>query len=221
MTYPLTIIIGVIALGVALSFAWRFASRRYSLPCPVWLRWAVEMDNPFTETSRAGTIIRHLDLRPGMKVLDIGCGPGRLTLPIAAQVGPQGEVRAVDIQAGMLRRVKEKAQAANLNNIQFLQAGAGEGRLTRNDADRALLVTVLGEIPNREAALKEIFEALKPGGILSVTEVIYDPHFQSRATVLRLAAAAGFREQNFFGNRFAFTLNLKKPEAEGDQRSDR
>ena len=120
---------------------------------------------------------------------------------------------AVDIQPGMLRRVKEKALAAQLNNIQFLQVGVGEGKLGKAQADRALLVTVLGEIPNREAAFKEIFEALKPGGILSVTEVIFDPHFQARDTILRLAGAVGFKEHAFFGNRFAFTLNLEKPAA--------
>jgi SAM-dependent methyltransferase len=207
----LIILFGLVALGLILAFGWRFASRRYLLPCPVWLRWMVELDNPFTETNRTKAIIEHLSLQPGMTVLDIGCGPGRLTIPIAVRVGPQGEVTALDIQPGMLRRVKEKAQAASLNNIQFLNVGAGEGKLARGQADRALLVTVLGEIPNREAALKEIFEALKPGGILSVTEVIYDPHFQSRASVLRLAGTAGFREQGFFGNKFAFTLNLEKP----------
>jgi len=42
-----------------------------------------------------------LELEPGMAVLDAGCGPGRLAIPIARQVGPQGEVVAMDIQAGM------------------------------------------------------------------------------------------------------------------------
>jgi SAM-dependent methyltransferase len=212
MTYPLIIFIDLIALGLVLAFVWRFAARRYTLPCPVWLRWLVELDNPFTVTNRAGAIIEHLELQPDMKVLDIGCGPSRLTIPIAVRVGPQGEVTAVDIQPGMLRRVREKAQAANLNNIQFLQLGAGEGKLARDLLDRVLLVSGLGEIPDRAAAPNEVFEVLKPGGMLSVTEVIFDPHFQSRETVLRFAGTAGFREKNFFGNRFAFTLNLEKPE---------
>jgi cyanophycinase-like exopeptidase len=52
---------------------------------------------------------------------------------------------------------------------------------------------------------------LKPGGLLSVTEVIFDPHFQSRQTVARLARSAGFRETASRGNRIAFTLNFEKP----------
>jgi predicted methyltransferase len=72
---------------------------------------------------------------------------------------------------------------------------------------------VLGEIPDRETALREIFDALKPGGLLSVTEIIFDPHFQSRQTVTRLARSVGFRETAFHGSRMAFTLNFEKPAA--------
>ena len=203
--------LGFVGLGLLIAFVWRFASNRRSIPCPVWLRWLVELDNPFTETNRANIIVGHLGLQPGMKVLDFGCGPGRLTIPLAEKVGPQGEMVAVDIQPGMLSRAQEKAQAANLKNIQFIQAASGEGRLERNQFDRAVLVTVLGEIPDRGAALKEIFEAIKPGGILSVTEVIFDPHFQSREAVLRFASEVGFREKGFFGKKLAFTLHLEKP----------
>jgi SAM-dependent methyltransferase len=193
------------------SLTWRWSSRRHTLPCPVWLRWLVELDNPFTRTNRAGVIVQHLELEPGMTVLDMGCGPGRVTLPVARRIGPRGRVVAMDIQEGMLRRAREKAHAENLRNIQFLQAGAGEGKLGQAEYDRVLLVTVLGEIPDREAAMREIHAALKPGGLLSVTEIIFDPHFQGRDTVLRLARAAGLCERSFHGNRLAYTLNLERP----------
>jgi cyclopropane fatty-acyl-phospholipid synthase-like methyltransferase len=208
MITPLKICLGFASFIILAVFGWRFASR---LPCPVWLRWLVELDNPFTEANRSDVIIQHLNLQRGMTVLDIGCGPGRLTIPVAEQVGPQGAVVAIDLQAGMLRRAQERSQAADLSNIRFVQARVGEGKLEARLADRALLVTVLGEIPDREGALREVFAALKPGGMLSVTETIFDPHFQRRDTVLRLADAVGFREKAFFGNRMAFTLNLERP----------
>lgn len=206
--YLFFIVAGIALLGILL---WRLASRRQSIPCPVWLRWLVELDNPFTSTNRAAAIIAHLDLKPGMAVLDAGCGPGRLTLPLAQEVGGGGQVVALDIQEGMLKRARQKVHEAKLGNVEFVHGGFGEDKLGQDRFDRALLVTVLGEVPEHTDALKEVYEALKPGGVLSVTEVIFDPHFQTRNAVLHRAESAGFREKAFYGNRLAYTLHLEKP----------
>lgn len=205
----------VICLVVSLVFLvfliWRLLSRRLTLPCPSWLHWLVEIENPFAKANRASVIVEHLDLKQGMKVLDAGCGAGRLTIPVAQKLGSQSEVVAMDIQEGMLDIVKKKTQAVNLNNIRYLQAKIGDGKLESNYYDRALLITVLGEIPQREVALKELFNALKPGGILLVSETIFDPHFQSKKTVTIMAQASGFNIKNIFGNRFSYNILLEKP----------
>jgi predicted methyltransferase len=73
-------------------------------------------------------------------------------------------------------------------------------------------VTVLGEIVDQAAALCEIYDALKPGGIFSVTEVLPDPHYQSRARVRRLAESVGFRFDQLTGPWYAFTMNFCKPQ---------
>jgi ubiquinone/menaquinone biosynthesis C-methylase UbiE len=203
-------VLAAVAIFLLVSIVWRLYSQRKSMPCPSWLRWMVELDNPFTRTNRAATILGHLDVHSGMIVGDIGCGPGRVTIPLAKAVGPEGEVVAVDVQSGMLGRVRQKAEAAGLTNITFLQAGIGEGKLGRDRFDRAVLVTVLGEIPDQEAAMREIHAAMKPEGILSVTEVIFDPHFQGRSTVTGVARAVGFTEKTFLGNRIAYTIHLVK-----------
>jgi ubiquinone/menaquinone biosynthesis C-methylase UbiE len=204
-------LLGIVIIGLLTGFIWRISSQRHTLPCPSWLRTLVEMDNPFTETNHASVIIELLNLRPGMKVLDAGCGPGRLALPLAQTVGETGQVTALDIQQEMLDRVRQKAQAANLNNIRYVRAELGKNTLEAGQFDSALLVTVLGEIPNQAAVLSEIYNTLKPGGVLSITEIIFDPHFQSRNKVLQLTQAAGFCEKGFFGKKLAYTMHFEKP----------
>lgn len=143
--------------------------------------------------------------------MDIGCGPGRVTIPLAEAVGPHGKVIAVDIQSEMLKRAKKKASAKNLQNIEFIQMNIDEANFEPNEADRIALVNVLGEIPNKQAALHEIYQVLKPGGVLCVTEVVLDPQFQKREIVYELASSVGFHEKQFFGNNFAYSLCLEKP----------
>jgi SAM-dependent methyltransferase len=186
-------------------------SRRHAIPCPAWLAWLVEIDNPFFASTRASTIIAHLDLKPGMRALDIGCGPGRLTIPMARKVGPGGRVVALDIQAAMLRRAKAKAERAMVANIDFHEVSIVNNGLHLGSFDRAVLAAVLGEIPDQETALREIFDALKPGGVLAITEVIADPHFQRRDRVLALASRTGFCERKRIGGRLAYSLYLERP----------
>lgn len=204
------ILAGLLVLLVLGAIIWRFSSLRTAIPCPTWLSWVVEFDNPLFKNNSVSQIVQHLALTPGMQVLDYGCGPGRLTLPVAKAVAPDGEVTAFDIQAGMLQRAKAKAQAQQVHNIQFVQGKADAGKLGQNQYDRVLLVTVLGELPNPKVALTEIFASLKPGGILSVTEFIADPHFQGRKKVIRWAQSIGFVVQTVFGNSISYTVNFVK-----------
>jgi ubiquinone/menaquinone biosynthesis C-methylase UbiE len=211
MMLSASLFVGILGAVFIAMVIWRFSSQRHQLPCPVWLRWFVEIDNPFTKTNRAAFIIDTLAIEAGMKILDAGCGPGRLTIPLAQRVGPAGKVIAMDMQLGMLNRTQDKAEAAGLANIEYLHAGLGESRLPCNRFERAVLVTVLGEIPDRTAAVAELFNALKPGGILAVVELIFDPHFQTRKTVTDFAFAAGFLEKEFWGNRIAYIAHFQKP----------
>ena len=207
MVYIIPLVIFASAV-IAVSLIWRTVSRRRSLPCPSWLSWIV--DNPLSK-ARTKSTLSLLGLSPGHNVLDAGCGPGRLTIPIAQAVGSHGLVLAVDIQPEMLRRARAKATQASVTNVQFLHAALGGGELPRSLFDCAVLVTVLGEIPDRLSALREIYSALRPGGFLLVSEVMPDPHYQSLGKVKALAQEAGFRSGTIYGNRFAFSIKLEKP----------
>lgn len=200
-----------LALIIALSLLWRLGSQRHYLPCPSWLGWMVEMDNPFTSVNRAATIIEHLKVQKGMTILDIGCGPGRVSIPLAQAVGPTGIIVALDTQKAMLKKVEKKAAQNELNNIELVQATIGTSSHTITQKfDRITLITVLGEIPNQKAAFVETTDLLKPDGILSVTELVFDPHFQPRTTVRTLATQTGLKEVSCFGSWYAYTMHLVK-----------
>jgi hypothetical protein len=69
----------------------------------------------------------------------------------------------------------------------------------------------LGEIPDRKAGLEEIAASLKPGGLLSITEMLPDPHYQTLHTIRQLAHSAGLVESRVFGNKMVYTVNFRKP----------
>lgn len=164
----------------------------------------------------SGLLLDRAGVAQGMRVLDVGCGPGRLSLPAAERVGPDGWVVALDIQEAMLEKLRARAAERGIENIRIVHAGIGEGKIERGAFDRAFMVTVLGEVRDREAALKEVFTALKPGGILSITEMLPDPDYQPRQKVRRLAETAGFKLAESFGMLFAFTMNFTRPRSPGE-----
>lgn len=177
---PISPTMGILAVCTTTLVVMRLASHRQSLPSPVWLRWLVELDNPFTKTNRTKFIVETLALIKDVVVLDDGSGPGRLTVLLAKGVGETGRVVAPDIQAGMLARTKIKTEACCCSNVKFIAAALGDGKPAANHFDRIVLVTVLGEIPDRIAAFRELFLTLEPGGILAIVEVIFYLHFQTR-----------------------------------------
>ena len=205
-------LVGVAILAVVplVFLAWRWASRVYSLPCPTLFAWALE-SSFYSRMTGTEITLKRIGLQPGQRVLEVGPGPGRLLLPAAQRVLPGGEVVGIDIQPGMIARLKARANAANVKNLTAILGDATQPIVPETSFDIAFLITTLGEIPDRDAVLAQCFRALKSGGILSITEMLPDPHYQSRATVKRLAASAGFRHQSVEGGRWLFTANFVKP----------
>jgi ubiquinone/menaquinone biosynthesis C-methylase UbiE len=195
---------------VAICVFWRYGARRRAMPCPAWLGWMLE-PLPGGKPLGRGRAIEELTLESGMRVADIGCGPGVLTVPIARAVGSEGEVVALDIQQAMLDRMTRRVSAAGISNVRPVCAGAGEGKLPKDYFDRAVLSTVLGEIPDRERALREIHGALKRGGYLVVAEVMLDLHYQFKKKVIELAQQAGLRPGEVTSGLISYSIRLYRP----------
>jgi ubiquinone/menaquinone biosynthesis C-methylase UbiE len=198
---------------VAVNLWWRWQSRRQSLPCPTWL--AGSLESPLMDKLiGTQTTLDRIGLQSGQRVLEVGPGPGRLLIPAAERVLPGGEAVGLDIQPGMIARLEARAAQAGVTNLTAIVGDATQQHLPAESFDVVFLCTVLGEIPDCEAALRQCYSALKPGGLLSITEIFPDPHYQSRATVRQLVEAAGFQLCQVIGRWYFFTANFIKPQNE-------
>jgi SAM-dependent methyltransferase len=206
----LVIVLIVLAVLVAISLVWRWASTKWSLPFPWFLAWM--LDNPINQRlSGKKTAVERMGLRPGQRILELGPGPGRLLLPAAQRILPGGEAVGIDIQPRMIERLNARAKQAGITNLTAIHGDASQPHVPEASFDVVFLSMALGEIPDRAGALAQSYRALKPGGQLSITEAIGDPHYQSRSTVGRLAQAAGFEMQAIQGGWWFYTANFRKP----------
>lgn len=206
----MTILVLVIIALAAIWVAWRLRSRRELVPCPAQFAWLVEMENPLARATNSDHVVRQLALPRGARVMDVGCGPGRVTIPLARAVGPDGEVLALDVQAAMLSRVAERAGKEGLANVRPIHSDVRSASIENGSLDAAVMVMALGEVPERTSVFPFIFATLKPGGRLLVAESIFDPHFVSRTKVRAQAAAAGFVVRAYAGNIFGYSLVFEK-----------
>ncbi len=134
-------------------------------------------------------------VRPGDTVLDIGCGPGLFTLPIARRVGKNGQVIAVDLQDGMLEILKEKATKAGLlARIRLHKTEPQSLALEYAGCiDVAFGCCVIHEVPDAARLMQEVFSLLVPGGTFLIAEPKHEIPADEFEATLAMAALAGFR----------------------------
>jgi ubiquinone/menaquinone biosynthesis C-methylase UbiE len=193
---------------VALKLLSRLAARfGKSSPCPASLSWLV--DNSIRRRYMR-PVLDWVGIRPGERVLELGPGPGVFTVDAAQRVGPEGWLIAVDIQPKMVAQVEERVREAGLTNVETHVASAYDLPLDDESINRAFLVTVLPEIPDRARALAELRRVLKPDGVLSITEEFVDPDHLFSFEVIRLVETTGFRLKQRSGDFWVYTVNFEK-----------
>ncbi len=210
MTTFWVLLVAAVVGFVALSFAWRAASRRWAMPCPAALAWTLEGG---LADFIAGTelTLQRMRLEPGQLILEIGPGPGRLLIPASFRILPGGQAIGIDVQPKMIERLSKRAKAAGASNLTAQVGGATRLELPDGSFDLVYMCTVLGEVPDRPAAISECTRVLKRGGTLAITEIIGDPHYQSRSKVKQLAEAAGLNSLSEEGNWRIYTARYGKP----------
>ena len=190
----------VAVVGVALWW------RRNPSACPYNQRFWVQAPHPVITRERMREI---LEPHAGERVLEIGPGTGYYTIDLAEWVGPEGAVEIFDLQQEMLDHTIRRARERGLWNVNPTQGNAEELPYEDDSFDAAILVTVLGEIPDQDAALREVARVLRPGGRLIVGELFGDPHMVTVGSLQGRAEAAGLRLARRSGPSLAYFARLE------------
>ncbi|RKE20944.1 methyltransferase domain-containing protein [Streptomyces sp. TLI_171] len=124
-----------------------------------------------TAANSAGYLLG--ELRPGQRVLDVGCGPGTITADLAGLVGPDGRVTGIDPSAEVLGQAAALAAERGLDNLSFETADVY--RLPYPDAsfDVVHAHQVLQHLADPVAALREMRRVTAPGGVIAVRDADY------------------------------------------------
>jgi ubiquinone/menaquinone biosynthesis C-methylase UbiE len=150
-----------------------------------------------------------LCLHEQQRVLELAAGVGYYSLEVADRLN-SGQIVLVDVQLDMLSRARHALVTAGLANAELILADAAVLPMTAEQFDTVFMVTVLGEVSDKQQTLNEIYRVLRPGGLLSIGEQRTDPDFLSLNQVTLLANQAGFVFDKQFGNRWNYTANFCK-----------
>jgi SAM-dependent methyltransferase len=193
----------VLGILAAIALVLRLRSRLAPSAFPPWLTPILAV--PWRNRER---ILERAGLRPGERVLEIGPGAGWLTERAVEKVGADGRLVCLDLQVEMLRKVRARLGARAPGLVQ-----ASGSRLPFRDGafDRAFLIHVLGEIPDKPAAVAELHRVIRAGGELAVEEGLPDPDYIRTPVLVPLVTGGGFRAGERLGGWADYTQRFARP----------
>jgi ubiquinone/menaquinone biosynthesis C-methylase UbiE len=184
---PRTLTLAALAGVLAAALWWR----KHPSACPYGQRFWVEAPHPLITRERLREALAPV---PGERVLEVGVGTGYYSLDLAGWIaGAGGELELFDLQQEFLDHTMGRAAERGLTNLTATRGDATALPHPDESFDAVVLTAVLGEIPDGDAALREIARVLKPDGRLIVGELFGDPHFTTPRSLERHASAAGLR----------------------------
>lgn len=152
-------------------------------------------------------------VRPGMTVLEPGCGMGFYSLPLARMVGPEGRLVCADLQPKMLEGLRRRARRAGLlDRIETVACEPGNLNVEpwAGAVDLAVAIYMVHEVPDAAGLIRQIHAALRPGGSLLVIEPKGHVTAAQFEATIEAATTAGFTAGPAPVNSRALTVLLTK-----------
>jgi len=179
------------------------------------------------ERSRITRLLARWNVKPGMRILEPGCGSGRLTRILSEAVGPGGLVMALDMSEEMLRRAAQRATLPNTS----LRKGSVYGIPSEDGFfDQVICFCAFPHFTRKPEALREMARVLRPGGSLCIshlagretlnrfhqdTQSIVSNHLLPPREEMRgMVEAAGLRVKHLKDTDEEFCLHAAKEEKE-------
>jgi len=159
-------------------------------PEPNWAFKMIEIihDNPIMRRFRNPyKLLKAAGIQKGMKVLEVGCGPGVFTIPAAELVGEEGVVYAVDIHPLAIKKVKKKIQNRGVNNVIPILANAAKIELPNESVDLIFIFGLGHAAGGLEPILREAYRLLRPEGMLA-----YEKGRRYEKELIRTIESIGF-----------------------------
>ena len=165
----------ILLIVLVVCAVWRVSCKYFNIPWP-FLAFVGFGKNPYMLVfCHPDEIARRSGVKDSDKVLDLGCGAGRISIPLAKLCGENGSVLGLDLQQRMVSKAIRFSKENKFEDITEFKVFDVCKEDLDTIFDKIVIVTVLGEIPNVSSVIKKLYPLLSDEGTISVTEVIPDP----------------------------------------------
>jgi SAM-dependent methyltransferase len=181
--------------GAVLTRQWDWLLRRkYNR----WARWGLGHELESQHLGIIEKMLKKMDLSPGDRILDLGCGEAMACRLMADRLGDSGHIVGVDIADGMLQNAR--AKSAGYKNMTFVCGPAEHIPCPDNSFNKALSVEAFYFFQHQDRVLQELFRVLAPGGRLFVVLCLHKDNPDSFGEVDEVGMPVHIRSADEYGD---------------------